>query len=292
MLRENLNPGSRHVSLFATPGKGIAFQRRTTENGISMHTAGPAITAPVWLKLQKRGDVVTAYYRKAITDFWTAIGSETFGGLNSDVLVGLAVTSHADGAIASATFSNVTLTSALPWAGHAIGAASGTVATDGVVFTATGKGADIWNTADAFFYVATRWANGVTITARVRSISNTHAWAKAGVMIRQDLTPGSAHVMAVVTPGRGVSMQYRPTPGGASVQNANVPGAAPAWVRLTLRNGTFTSEWSVDGEHWLTLGSVNLPFSLTDFYVGLPVTSHNTGAATTVVFDDVVVGPA
>jgi hypothetical protein len=44
MSRESLSPGSRHVSLFATPRteRGIAFQRRRQTDGISVHTAGPA----------------------------------------------------------------------------------------------------------------------------------------------------------------------------------------------------------------------------------------------------------
>ena len=36
MIRENLNPGARHASLFVTPGKGVAFQRRTVENSVSV----------------------------------------------------------------------------------------------------------------------------------------------------------------------------------------------------------------------------------------------------------------
>jgi hypothetical protein len=297
MIRENLKAGSRHASLFATPGKGLAFQRRPAENGISVHTAGPATTAPVWLKLQRKGDVITAYYRKTITDFWAAVDRQTLTNLPTTVLVGLAVGSHADGLVANASFSRVAIQALLPLTGRAVGAGSGSVTTDGVIFTTAGRGADIWGTADAFYFVSMTWPNDVTITARVRSIPNTHAWAKAGVMIRENLTAGSRHVMAVVTPGEGVAMQYRSTPGAASLQAANVAGAAPAWVRLsvaitsgTTRSGTFTSSWSSDGEHWTTLGSVTMPFPVSEFYLGLPVTSHNATTSTSAVFDDVVVG--
>jgi hypothetical protein len=291
MIRTNLNPGSAHASLFASPGKGVAFQRRPAENGVSVHTAGPATTAPVWLKLQRSGTTITAYYRKATADGWTAIGQETLADLPSAPLVGLAVSSHADGKVATASFSRVTIQPALTLTGHAIGAGSGSVTPDGVTFTATGKGADIWGTADAFFYASMPYSNDVMITARVHSITDSNAWAKAGVMIREDLTAGSRHVMAVVTPGKGVAMQSRATPGGASVQAANVPGAAPAWVRLTLSSGTFTASWSSGGDHWTTLGSVRVPFAAREFYIGLPVTSHNAAASTSVVFDDVAVGP-
>jgi regulation of enolase protein 1 (concanavalin A-like superfamily) len=289
MIRANLNPGSAHASLFATPAKGVAFQRRPAENGITVHTAGPATTAPVWLKLQRTGTVVIAYYRKATTDAWTEIDRQTLGNLPSDVLVGLAVSSHVDGQVASASFSRVAIQRALPWTGRSIGTGTGSFTTQGVTVTATGRGVDIWGSADAFFYVSIPYENDVTLTARVKTITGAEAWAKAGVMIREDLTAGSRHVMVVVTPGKGVAMQYRPASGAASVQAADVPGAAPAWVRLVRHGGTFTASWSADGEHWTTLGSVNVPFAATQFYIGLPITSHNAASSASVTFDDVSV---
>ena len=65
MIRESNQPGSRHASIFATPGteKPVAFQRRSTPNGASLHTAGPVHAPPVWLKLARAGDSVSAYYR-------------------------------------------------------------------------------------------------------------------------------------------------------------------------------------------------------------------------------------
>jgi hypothetical protein len=291
MIRGNLNPGSLHASVFATPGKGVAFQRRAVNNGVSVNTDGPATPAPVWLKLHRAGAVITASYRKATTDAWTMIGQQTLANLPDAPLVGLAVSSHADGKVASASFSRVTLQRTLPLSGAAVGSGSGSLTSDGVSDTVTGKGADIWGTADAFYYVSMPWSNDVTVTARVRSLGATHESAKAGVMIREDLTAGSRQVMTVVTPGKGVAMQYRATPRAASVQAATVPGHAPAWVRLTLSRatGTFTSSWSSDGEHWTGLGSVHVSFAATTFYVGLPVSSHNASASTPAVFDDVVV---
>jgi len=29
LMRESLEPGARHASIFVTPGQGVAFQRRT-----------------------------------------------------------------------------------------------------------------------------------------------------------------------------------------------------------------------------------------------------------------------
>ena len=101
-------PGRRppHASLFVSPGKGIAFQRRLTTGGISVSTAGPPLTAPVWLRLTTEvsfpNETVRAYYRKDAADPWTLVGQDTFPAVIWQPLAGLAVSSHADGTLATA----------------------------------------------------------------------------------------------------------------------------------------------------------------------------------------------
>ena len=105
MLRDSLAAGSRHVSVFVTPGKGLAFQRRLTTSGTSVHTSGALVTAPRWLKLERRGDVITAF-TSADGSAWEPAGSETLS-LPATIHVGLVVSSHRDGTLARATFDNV-----------------------------------------------------------------------------------------------------------------------------------------------------------------------------------------
>ena len=64
------------------------------------------------------------------------------------------------------------------------------------------------------------------------------------------MAPDARHVMVVVTPGRGVAMQYRAVAGGPSVQVAVRPGVAPAFVRLRQSADTFIGETSQDGMTW------------------------------------------
>ena len=47
------------------------------------------------------------------------------------------------------------------------------------------------------------------IVARVRSLQNTSASAKAGVMIRETLAAGSANAFMLVTPSNGTAFQRR-----------------------------------------------------------------------------------
>jgi hypothetical protein len=292
MIRENLSPGSRHASLFATPRteRGIAFQRRRQANGLSVHTAGPAVAPPGWLTLGRVGDNISAYYRASATDAWTLVGRDTIPGLPASVLVGLAVTSHVDGTLATARFDNIRVETGQLNASQDVGAVGvpGTALFDGVVYDVRASGTDIWGTADAFRIVSHGPGSSgpsTEITARVRSLENTYPWAKAGVMFRESpLSAQSPHVMVVVTPGHGVAMQYRAEYGRPSAQVAVRAGIAPEWVRLSQVEGVFRGYASEDGVTWHLIGEVTLG------WLGSPalaVTSHNNRVLTRAIFENV-----
>lgn len=299
MVREDLSPGARHVSLFATPrtDRGLAFQRRLEPDGTSEHTSGPAIAPPMWLKVGRSGDTVSAYYRLAPSQPWILVGRQTVTALHGTVYVGLAVSSHVDGALATATFDNVAFERANPLTKtEDIGnvGVPGSTTYDGVVYELQGSGADIWGTADAFHFT---YSDGfyspgsiAAIAVRVRSVQNTHPWAKAGVMYRElsgsnpSALPDARHVMVVVSPGRGVAMQYRGASGGPSTQVAVRAGAAPKFVSLTRTGSTFTGRVSDDGATWQVLGQVDLPGIFAE--PGLVVTSHNNATRAVATFDD------
>jgi hypothetical protein len=292
MIRETLSAGSRHVSLLATPrtDRGVAFQRRRQTDGISVHTAGPAVAPPGWLTLGRVGDTIAAYYRASPTDAWTLVGRETIPGLPAAVLVGLAVTSHVDGTLATARFDNVSIETGQLEASQDVGAVGvpGSATFDGVVYDVRASGTDIWGTADSFRIVhhgPSSPGPSAEITARVRSVGNTSAWAKAGVMFRQSpLAAQSSHVTVVVTPGRGVAMHYRANPGAASVQVAVRAGTAPEWVRLAQVEGVFRGYASEDGVTWHLIGEISLDWTGSPV---LAVTSHNNAVLTRAVLENV-----
>ena len=62
---------------------------------------------------------------------------------------------------------------------------------------------------DAFHFVYQSLTGDGTIIARMASITNTNSWAKAGVMIRENLDANARHAMVVVTPRSGVAFQRR-----------------------------------------------------------------------------------
>jgi regulation of enolase protein 1 (concanavalin A-like superfamily) len=152
-----------------------------------------------------------------------------------------------------------------------------------------GIGADIWGAADQFEYAYRDCLGDCTITARVSTLQNTNQWAKAGVMIRETQAANAKQVDIVVSPSKGVAMQYRGATGGASASAGTSAGAAPGWVRLTRSGNVFTGSWSTDGVTFTPVGTITLAMNST-VLVGVAATSHNTATATTAVFDDVTVG--
>jgi len=173
--------------------------------------------------------------------------------------------------------------------GHPGSAGSFTEAPAGT-YTITASGADIWDTVDEFHF-AYKMLNGAgSITARVVSIQNTDDWAKAGVMIRETLDPGSRHAFACVTPANGVASQARVDTDNTSISNNQTGITAPHWVKLERDvAGNFAVSHSADGTSWSPVqGAIpNRVLMSSDVYIGLAVTAHNASAVCEAKFSNV-----
>jgi regulation of enolase protein 1 (concanavalin A-like superfamily) len=292
MVRESLAADARHAFGLVSGGRGVAFQRRRSTGGTSVHTDGGAGTAPVWLKVERRGSTFTMS-RSADGLTWTVVDSDTIS-MASTVYVGLAVTSKTLAAPATASFANVTTgaiqASTLPagWIATDVGAPGlpGSNTSSGGVFTVRGAGEDIWGTYDQFRFTYQQISGDVDVIARVTELEHTHDWAKAGVMIRSSLTAGAPHTSLFATPARGVAFQRRAWTDDESVHTYGGPGAAPVWLKLERRGGHVTAFQSSNGTSWTEAGTewVTLPST---FFVGIAVTSHDASALTTATFDNV-----
>jgi hypothetical protein len=158
-------------------------------------------------------------------------------------------------------------------------------------YTTMASGADIWavNGVEADeFHFAYKTLTGVgSIVAKVQSVDNTNAWAKAGVMIRETLNPDSAHAMMVVTPASGVSFQRRPSTGGTSVDTTTSGMTAPYWVKIERDlAGNFRAYYSANGTTWTTQGTENITMG-SNVYIGLAVTAHDAALTCEAVFSNV-----
>ncbi|MFH1719416.1 MAG: LamG-like jellyroll fold domain-containing protein [Planctomycetota bacterium] len=165
-------------------------------------------------------------------------------------------------------------------------------------FTMTASGTDIWDVGtagdyrDEFHFAYKTLTGAGTIMARVTSVQNTDGWAKAGVMIRETLEPGSKHAFACITPTNGVASQGRVETGGASFNTAQSGITAPYWVKLERSiSGNFTVSHSANGTTWVPVTNSN-PANIqmgSTVYVGLAVTSHNAAATCQAVFSNVTI---
>jgi len=158
-------------------------------------------------------------------------------------------------------------------------------------YTMTASGADIWNESDEFHYAYKTLTGIGSMVAKVESIDNTNAWAKAGVMIRETLDPGSVHATMVVTPGNGVSFQRRPMTDAASTSANSATGGsevAPYWIKIERDlSGNFKAYSSTNGSAWTMLGTPENIQMSSNVYIGLAVTSHDAALTCQAVFSNV-----
>jgi hypothetical protein len=155
-------------------------------------------------------------------------------------------------------------------------------------YTMTGSGTDIWSEADEFHFAYKSLTGVGSIVARVQSVDNTNNWAKAGVMIRESLEPGSVHATMVVTPVQGISFQRRIITDDVSSDTTTSGIETPYWVKIERDlAGNFTASSSANGTTWTVQGSPENIQMGANVYIGLAVTSHDAAQTCQAVFTNV-----
>lgn len=295
MVRGSTAPDSAYAFMLVSVGKGVAFQRRTSNGAQAVHSSGGSGTAPRWVRLTRTGSRLTASVSTNGAN-WTAVGSDTLT-LPSSVLVGLAATSHDNSALATGTFDNVAITTgpaALPagWSSRDIGSVgrTGSATATGGTFTVRGAGDDVWGTSDAFHYAWRTLDGDGSIVARVASLNGTQAWTKVGVMIRGSTDPGASYAFMLVSLSKGFAFQRRPAAGASALHTSGGAGTAPRWVKLDRRGTVITASLSANGTDWTVVGSDTFAMPTTAL-IGLAASSHDTSVLATGTFDGVTVTP-
>jgi ABC-type transport system involved in multi-copper enzyme maturation permease subunit len=131
---------------------------------------------------------------------------------------------------------------------------------------------------DSFYFVRQPLAGNGSITVRITSLTGLLPpagnvpvgpnapidtrpglvpWAKAGLIIKDGTTPGSAYAAMMVTADHGVRLQDDYTSDTAGLPGA-VSAASPRWLRLTRSGDTITGYDSADGTRWTQVGTVRL----------------------------------
>jgi len=142
----------------------------------------------------------------------------------------------------------------------------------------TASGANIWGSADAFQFVWTQRSGDLHIAADIAFESaGGDPHRKAGLMIRQNLTPGAPYADVMVHGDGMVALQYREAQDGPTRQIVSAVDH-PARVRLE-REGDFVyfSVANDDGELRHAGGSFRIAFQA-PYLVGLALSAHDNAA--------------
>ncbi|HEY2148695.1 MAG TPA: hypothetical protein VGH32_12205, partial [Pirellulales bacterium] len=297
MIRNGTAANAPYAFVFVDPpngqtGDGANFELRTAAGMPSQAVGSLAgATAPLWLRLQRVGNNFTAFDSSdGVT--WTQLGPTESISMSGTVNVGLALSANNNSVLNTAMFQSV---SVVPggWLDADIGlpgvpgfasfdASSGT-------WTTSGGGTDIWSAADQFNFVNRTLIGDGNVVAQVTALADTNAWAKAGVMLRNDETPGSAFADVLITPGNGVSFQWRPTAGAAAASTTIAGIAAPIWVRLARSGSSFSGYYSTDGATWTQIGTAKTVTMGTSALAGLAVSAHDNADLAGATFNSVSV---
>jgi ABC-type transport system involved in multi-copper enzyme maturation permease subunit len=140
---------------------------------------------------------------------------------------------------------------------------------------------------DAFYFAHQPVTGNGTITVQVTSLtaqvpaapagseldepqlgSGLQPWSKAGILIKENTSQGSAYAAMMVTGSNGVRMQWDYVNDTAGL-TGSVSAAAPRWLRLVRDGGTVSGYDSPDGTHWTLVGTASLPALTATVQAGL-----------------------
>lgn len=393
MLRDGLGANARHIFVAVNPSGLPGVFWRTLAGGVTDFRSNNYTLTRAWLKLVRSGNAFQAY-QSADGMNWVAIGAAITLDLPGTVLAGLAVTSHHDGSLCTASFEQLSFPGSgatspppatvnaptglaatavsssqinLAWADNAtnetayqverstnnadfatvatlgantanyadagvaaatmyyyrVRATAGSSASDysntasagtgsptpppagtwlhadvgaaglagsddasGVAYTVRGSGSDVWDRTDAFHFLYRSVSGDCVVEARVTSETETNAWAKAGLMIRESLAAGARNAFVFFTPAMGAFSQFRDMTGGTTTSTAGPYGLAiPYWLRLSRTGNIITAACSPDGVTWTTLGTYTTTVA-SDVLVGFAVTAHDNTKLNTATFEE------
>jgi hypothetical protein len=298
MLRGSPDRGAPFYAALVTPGHGIIVQYRKAQGATAVTISSQPGAIPTFLRVVRVG---TAFSASSSADgvHWTLLPRATvsIGGLSGPVLAGLAVTSHKNSVLSTATFSAVGVEVATacpsPWSCANVGKPfpPGSASSVGDLWMVQGSG-DLWGVADNVQFDWQALSGNGAVSARVLAQTVSDPWAKAGVMLRGSIDRGAPFYAALATPGHGIIVQYRQAQGARAVTISSQPGGSPVYLRVARTGTTFSAYSSADGINWsqlprsaVTISSLGGPA-----LAGLAVTSHKNGKLSAATFEAITIG--
>ncbi|MCW2933262.1 MAG: glycoside hydrolase clan [Actinomycetia bacterium] len=164
----------------------------------------------------------------------------------------------------------------------------------GQEFGISGAGADLYSGTDAYSSIYQPGAVGdsATVETEVTSQQDMAGYAKAGIIVRNDMT-GSGTTPEGVTlfesPSGGIQLQWDSNGGeyinSVTPANGTNPALLPVWLKLVRNGSAYTGYYSFNGSDWLTVGTATVQGQAATQDAGMFVTSHNAGSPGQVTFN-------
>ncbi len=276
-----------------------------SENGTVRRELGGSLNNfNTWLKLERRGDAVTALYSGDGTG-WVPLGNATVA-LGASPRAGLFISSLNPSRTAQGRFDNIEV---LPCFTTDIGKTGrgGDLSLSGSAYTLVASGNDFLhpgnNTADAQSFAYREWTGDGTFTIRLDSLVGSNPGRTnpagelptAGLTLRESAAPGARQVSLHANLANQLEFLARTSVNGglSAVAGSGSPlsalgvASSPRWLRLTRSGNTIIAAHSADGASWTTLaGSASVAFP-SAIQVGFVADSQVRFETATAVFTNV-----
>jgi len=266
MLRNSLAANSANIEVFATRHIGIGFQRRATDGATtSGNSTHGSRTPPVWLKLARVGQRVTAY-TSLDGVVWSMQDYVSDPTLPATLYAGLSASSTNAGGGSVMTYDQLLLRSAGAVIADATVSVIGSASTIGAATAITGQagayvlssnGGNLGGSTPGLLFVHVPFAGDGEMRARVTGMSMLGGNSNIGLMVRDSLAADALYG-SVALSTTGLKRQHITSVGG----NASFAygAAAPAvWLKLKRHGAVFAAFSSTDGLAWTALGK---PFAV------------------------------
>ena len=155
-------------------------------------------------------------------------------------------------------------------------------------WTVNGAGSDLsGGSEDSFHFVYTKLKGDGALIAKVESIENTNAGAKAMVVIRESLSADSKMAAVAARAELGTEFLSRGSDAadGSGSQEFSL-SEVPTWIKIERRGKSITGYVGPDGLNWTPMQHTLFTLSK-DGYIGLGVTSRNPEELCTATFSNV-----
>ncbi|HEX6454019.1 MAG TPA: NEW3 domain-containing protein [Trebonia sp.] len=171
----------------------------------------------------------------------------------------------------------------------------------GQEFGISGAGADLYSGSDAYSTIYSPGAvgNTATVETEVSAQQAMTGYAKAGIIVRNDLTGSGTTpegVLLLESPSGGIQLEWDSNSGdyvdSVTPSNGTNPELLPVWLELVRNGSAYTGYYSFDGSDWMEVGTATVPGQAAAQDAGMFVTSHATGSPGQVTFNGFTVNAA